>query len=138
ASGERSGQFNAESGNYSRSGSAEASGPGGRSTSISGSASGNIYSGQESGDINRTTSGSNYSKTKTTSGSTGEGVSRQTTVTNENTGESWTHSAGQGYTSDKDGNVYKNSGSGWQQHTASGWQSASGDTSWADKEQQAR
>ncbi len=39
---------------------------------------------------------------------------------------------------DNNGNVYKNSGSGWQQHTSNGWQSASGDTSWADREQQAR
>jgi len=41
-----------------------------------------------------------------------------------------------------DGNVYKNdgSGSGWQQRSASGnsWQSSSGDTSWANQEQQAR
>jgi hypothetical protein len=40
---------------------------------------------------------------------------------------------------DNNGNVYRNSGiGGWQQHTSSGWQSASGDTSSADREQQAR
>ena len=27
---------------------------------------------------------------------------------------------------------------GWQQHTSSGWQAAGGDTSWANREQQAR
>ncbi|MBL8540797.1 MAG: carbohydrate-binding family V/XII, partial [Betaproteobacteria bacterium] len=37
-----------------------------------------------------------------------------------------------------DGNAYRNSGNGWQQHTASGWQSSLGDSSWADKEQAAR
>jgi len=34
--------------------------------------------------------------------------------------------------------TYRSSPAGWQQHTSSGWQSASGDTSWADREQQAR
>ena len=34
--------------------------------------------------------------------------------------------------------LYKNTGSGWQQHTSSGWQAAGGDTSWANREQQAR
>jgi len=134
----RGASYNYDTGNYSRSGSASATGPGGRSASISGSTSGNVYSGQESGDISRTTSGTNYSKTTTTSASTGEGASRQSTVTNENTGQSWSHTAGQGYSADKDGNVYRNTGSGWQQHTSSGWQNASGDTSWADRENQAR
>ena len=36
------------------------------------------------------------------------------------------------------GNVYKNTGDGWQQHSSSGWNSASGDSSWANRESQAR
>ena len=39
---------------------------------------------------------------------------------------------------DVNGNVYHNDGSGWQQHSSSGWGAASGDTSWADRESQAR
>ena len=39
---------------------------------------------------------------------------------------------------DVNGNVYHNNGSGWQQHSSSGWGTASGDTSWADRESQAR
>ena len=39
---------------------------------------------------------------------------------------------------DINGNVYRNDGSGWQQHSSSGWSNASGDTSWADRESQAR
>ena len=37
-----------------------------------------------------------------------------------------------------DGKVYRNTGDGWQQHDGGGWRSAGGDTSWADREQQAR
>ena len=65
-----------------------------------------------------------------------------TTVYNARTGETHSWSNGQPTGNDhygsSDGSVYRNSGSGWQQHTASGWQSASGDTSWANREQQAR
>jgi hypothetical protein len=34
--------------------------------------------------------------------------------------------------------VHSNSGTGWRQHSGSGWGAASGDTSWADRESQAR
>ena len=49
-----------------------------------------------------------------------------------------TASVGNNHYADVNGNVYKNTGDGWQQHSSSGWSSASGDTSWADKESQAR
>ncbi len=39
---------------------------------------------------------------------------------------------------DDNGNVYRNSGGTWQQHATGGWQAAPSDTSWADKEDQAR
>ncbi len=74
-------------------------------------------------------------------GAQGAGRGFQTTYTNPTTGQTKTYGAareGNSVYADKDGNVYRNSGSGWQQHTSSGWQSASGDTSWADREQQAR
>lgn len=71
----------------------------------------------------------------------GTGRGAQMTYSNPATGQTRTYGAGrEGNTAyaDNDGNVYRNSGSGWQQRTASGWQAASGDTSWADREQQAR
>lgn len=39
---------------------------------------------------------------------------------------------------DPSGNVYRQDGSGWQQYSGGSWSSASGDTSWADQESQAR
>jgi hypothetical protein len=75
-------------------------------------------------------------------GAQGASAERQTSVTNAHTGQTKTYSSGfdgnDRYAS-RDGNVYQNSGSGWQKQTANGWQSAgSEDTSWADREQQAR
>lgn len=73
-----------------------------------------------------------------------QGVSRDasTTTYNAKTGETKTWGSGtlQGtHVAGADGNVYRSDGSGgWQQHSASGWGGASGDTSWADREQQAR
>ena len=75
-------------------------------------------------------------------GPKGDSASRDTTVTNAQTGQ--THTSSSGYNGDDryasaDGQNYRNDGSGWQKQTASGWQSAgSEDTSWADREQQAR
>ena len=75
-------------------------------------------------------------------GAQGASAERQTSVYSANTGETKTFSSGfdgnDRYAS-RDGNVYQNTGSGWQKQTSSGWQSArSEDTSWADREQQAR
>jgi len=42
------------------------------------------------------------------------------------------------YYADAYGNVYRKSDDGWQQNTGGTWGSASGDTSWADQESQAR
>ncbi len=107
----------------------------------------NPYTGQRTtaSDVSATgAGGSTYEHTSsTTAGPEGYGHTGQTTTYNANTGQTKTWSSSPGTTSnthyaDSSGNVYKNSGSGWQQHTSSGWQSAGGDTSWADKEQQAR
>ena len=49
-----------------------------------------------------------------------------------------TASVGNNHYADVNGNVYKNTGDGWQQHSSSGWNSASGDNSWANRESQAR
>ena len=73
----------------------------------------------------------------------GAAAGRQTTYANPTTGQTQTHSSGaarQGNDlyADHDGNVYRSTGSGWQKQTSGGWQSASGNTSWADREQQGR
>jgi hypothetical protein len=90
-----------------------------------------------------TQSGSKISRdTSAEWGPKGDSASRETTVTNAQTGQ--THTFSSGYNGDDryasaDGQNYRNDGSGWQKQTASGWQSAgSEDTSWADREQQAR
>ncbi|MDX2168602.1 MAG: hypothetical protein SF182_16130 [Deltaproteobacteria bacterium] len=65
----------------------------------------------------------------------------QTTVDNAKTGTTNTYDTarvGDNHYADVNGNVYKNTGNGWQQAGADGWKSASGDNSWADREQQAR
>jgi hypothetical protein len=62
-------------------------------------------------------------------------------VDNARTGESHTVDTARvngNLYSGADGHVYSNTGDGWKQHGASGWQTAGGDTSWADREQQAR
>jgi hypothetical protein len=74
-------------------------------------------------------------------GAQGSGRGAQASYSNPTTGKSGSYGAareGNNVYADKDGNTYKSSSGGWQQHTSSGWQSASGDTSWADREQQAR
>ncbi len=73
-----------------------------------------------------------------------QGVSRDATTTtyNAQTGQTKTWNDGvpqNSHYAGSDGNVYKSDGSGgWQQHSASGWSSASGASSWASSEQQAR
>ena len=68
-------------------------------------------------------------------------AAHQTTVDNAKTGQTNTVDSarvGDNHYADVNGNVYSNTGNGWQQHDANGWQNAGGDTSWADREQQAR
>ena len=77
-----------------------------------------------------------------TAGPQGYSRDASTTTYNAKTGETktWNNGVPQNtHYAGSDGNVYRSDGSGgWQQHSASGWSSASGDTSWADREQQAR
>jgi hypothetical protein len=75
-------------------------------------------------------------------GNQGDSSSRDTTVDNARTGQTNTYSSGSSdgdHYASADGSNYRNDGSGWQKQTGSGWQDVSGeDTSWADREQQAR
>lgn len=74
-------------------------------------------------------------------GAQGASVQRSTTVDDANTGQSHTFTSGSGgndHYASADGQVFKNEGGSWQQNAGGGWKSATGDTSWADAEQQAR
>lgn len=71
----------------------------------------------------------------------GSAAAHQTTVDNARTGQSHTVDTarvGNNLYAGADGNVYRNTGDGWERAGAGGWQAAEGDTAWADREQQAR
>jgi len=105
----------------------------------------NTYTEQRSYASSASATGPEGSSISKTAGATAgpEGVGAQHTVTayDARTGQtrSYTSSGlfGNHYAG-ADGDVYRNTDSGWQQHGAGGWGSAGGDTSWADREQQAR
>lgn len=118
---------------------------GGTSGNVARGESYNTYTGQHSyGSSTSATGpgGSSFDRNAaTTAGPEGYAHAGQTSTYNANTGKSntvSTASVGNNHYADVNGNVYKNTGNGWQQHTSSGWQSAGGDTSWANREQQAR
>jgi hypothetical protein len=90
--------------------------------------------GKEGSTVTRSASGS--------WGAQGTSADRQTSVYNANTDQTKTYGSGSDgadrYAS-ANGENYQNDGSGWQKQTSGSWQSAAGeDTSWADREQQAR
>jgi hypothetical protein len=134
--------YDAQTGTRTTGSEFSATGPGGRTVSGGGSTSSNVY-GQGQGEFEKTTTNPNtgISRTTQTTAGTGQAPSRQTTYTDSKTGQSYTTGEGRGGNNlyaDRSGNVYQHSGSGWQQHASSGWGSASGDTSWANREEQAR
>src|SRR5215471_16759996 len=119
--------------------------PGGTSGNVARGESYNTYTGQRSYGSSMSATGSGGSAVErnaaATTGPEGYGRAAQTTTNNARTGQSntfGTASVGNNHYADANGNVYKNTGNGWQQHTSNGWQAAGGDTSWADREQQAR
>ncbi|MCB1967807.1 MAG: hypothetical protein KDI64_17695 [Candidatus Accumulibacter sp.] len=111
----RGGAYNTETGQRSYASSASATGPGGSSISKTAGA---------------------------TAGPEGVDAQHTTTAYDARTGQtkSYTSSGlfGNDHYAGADGSVYRNSDSGWQQHGAGGWQAAGGDTSWADRNRQAR
>ncbi len=138
-------QYNAWTGNYTRGYDRTANGAYGGSGQAARAVNTNEYTGQ------RTTAnavsgtgagGSTYNRAgTTTAGPEGDAHVGGGSTYNANTGKTntWgTASVNGNHYADVNGNVYKNTGDGWQQHSSSGWGSASGDTSWADKESQAR
>ena len=65
----------------------------------------------------------------------------RTTVDSARTGDSHTVTTarvGDNLYAGANGQVYRNTGDGWQSHDDDGWHAAGGDTNWADRERQAR
>ncbi len=139
--------YNPQTGTATKGAAGTATGPGGSTTSAEASRSANV-SGQQSAQSEHTTTNANTGVTKTgettaASGPQGASAQHETTVTDTKTGQSKTYSSsaaksGNTAYADHNGNVYKNSGSGWQQHTSSGWQSTSKPPESVQKEAQAR
>ena len=172
---ERGETYNTATGRYAYGSSVQATGAEGRTISSDTGAVSNPETGQAAAGRQTTVSNPNTGASKTTTsaagvGPGGAGAGRQTTYTNPNTGKTETYGAAKvnnNYYADVNGNVYKNTGNGWQKYDTSttpapsssssqprsssttsstpqqqrstgSWQSAGGDTSWADREQQAR
>jgi hypothetical protein len=114
----------------------------GTTGNVSRDASYNYQTGKGSYDSSReTTTASGATVDHDVSASTGEGVQRSTTVDTAS-GQTYSHDSGyddgQRYAG-SDGNVYKSDGAGgWQSSGSNGWSNASGDNSWANREQQGR
>jgi len=138
-------QYNAWTGNYTRGYDRTANTAAGGSGEAARGVNTNEYTGQ------RTTAnavsatgagGSTYNRAgTTTAGPEGDAHIGGGSTTNAATGKTntWgTASVNGNHYADVNGNVYKNTGDGWQQHSSSGWGSASGDSSWANRESQAR
>jgi hypothetical protein len=138
-------QYNAWTGNATRGYDRTANTAAGGSANVARASNYNVYSGQRStgSAVSGTTAGgSSYDRAgATTAGPQGDAHIGGGTSTNAATGKTntWgTASVGNQKYADVNGNVYHNDGSGWQQHYSGGWGAASGDTSWANREAQAR
>jgi hypothetical protein len=138
-------QFNAWTGNATRAYDRTMSGAAGGSGNVARASNYNVYSGQRStgSAVSGTTAGgSTYDRAgATTAGPQGEAHVGGGSTYNAKTGQTntWaTASVGNNHYADVNGNIYSNTGSGWQQHSSSGTSRASGDTSWGDREAQAR
>jgi hypothetical protein len=138
-------QYNAWTGNASRGYDRTANTAAGGSANVARGGNYNTYTGQRStgSSVSGTgAGGSTYQRTgATTAGPEGNAHAGEGSTYNAKTGKTntWdTASLGNNHYADVNGNTYKNTGDGWQQHSSSGWGSASGDSSWADRESQAR
>jgi hypothetical protein len=138
-------QYNAWTGNATRGYDRTANGAAGGSANVARASNYNTYTGQRStgSSVSATgAGGSTYDRSgTTTAGPQGYAHAGGGSTYNANTGKTntWnTASVGNNHYADVNGNVYHNDGGGWQQHSSGGWGAASGDTSWADRESQAR
>jgi hypothetical protein len=138
-------QYNAWTGNASRGYDRTLNTGAGDSGNVARATNYNTYTGQRStaNAVSGTTAnGSTYDRAgATTAGAQGEAHTGGGSAYNANTGKTTTwgaDSTANNRYADSSGNVYQNSAGGWQQHSSNGWSSAGGETSWADKESQAR
>jgi len=138
-------QYNAWTGNATRGYDRTVNTPAGGSGNVARASNYNVYTGQRStaNSVSGTgAGGSSYQRSgATTAGPEGYAHAGEGSTYNARTGQTntWdTASMGNNHYADVNGNVYRNTGDGWQQHSSSGWGGAGGDTSWADRESQAR
>jgi hypothetical protein len=139
-------QYNAWTGNASRGYDRTVNTPAGGSGNVARAGNYNVYTGQRStgSSVSGTgPGGSTFDRTgATTGGPEGFAHAGSGSTYNARTGQtnSWsTASLGNNHYADVNGNVYRNTGSSWEQHDSSGsWSSASGASSWGDREAQAR
>ena len=138
-------QYNAWTGNATRGYDRTATGAAGGSADVARASNYNTYTGQRS-TANAASAtgagGSTYNRAgATTAGPEGDAHIGGGSTYNAKTGNTntWgTASVGNNHYADVNGNVYSNTGNGWQQHSGSTPSAASGDTSWANRESQAR
>jgi len=138
-------QYNAWTGNATRGYDRTMNGAYGGSGNAARASNVNTYTGQRSTASSVSAAGaggSSYQRSgATTAGPEGYAHTGEGSTYNAHTGKTntWnTATLGNDHVADVNGNVYRNTGNGWQQHSSSGWGSASGDTSWADRQAQAR
>ncbi len=138
-------QYNAVTGNATRGYDRTVDTPEGGSANVARAGNDNTYTGQRStgSSVSGTgAGGSSYQRSgATTAGPEGYAHAGEGSTTNAHTGKTNTWDSatvGNNHYADVNGNVYRNTGDGWQQHSSSGWSGAHGDTSWADRESQAR
>jgi hypothetical protein len=138
-------QYNAWTGNATRGYDRTVNTAAGGSGDVARASNYNTYTGQRS-TANAASAtgagGSTYNRAgASTAGPQGDAHVGGGSTYNARTGQTntWgTASVGNNHYADVNGNVYKNTGDGWQQHSSSGWGGASGNTSWANSESQAR
>jgi hypothetical protein len=138
-------QYNAWTGNATRGYDRTVNGAAGGSGDVARASNYNTYTGQRS-TANAASAtgagGSTYQRAgASTAGPEGDAHVGGGSTYNAKTGQTnkWaTASVGNNKYADINGNVYHNDGNGWQQNTSSGWQKSSSDSSWADRESQAR
>jgi len=139
-------QYNAWTGNASRGYDRTVNTPAGGSGNVARGGNYNVYTGQRStgSSVSATgAGGSTFDRTgATTAGPEGNAHAGSGSTYNARTGQSnsWsTASLGNNHYADVNGNVYRNTGSGWEQHDSGGsWSSSSSASSWGDREAQAR
>ena len=139
-------QFNANTGNYTRTYDRTANTAAGGSDNIARTSNDNVYTGQRStasSASGTSANGSDFQRSgATTAGPEGYAHAGEGSSYNAQTGKTntWdTASMGNDHYADINGNVYKNTGEGWQQHSSSGWSGpSSGAPASVDRESVAR